>query len=129
MLICTQASPQALAASSRASSVPVVNVVASRMPICGDSGSTAFTRFCPASGPDRDGPGQVKEITSATAAVVSRHGLEPDYRNFHFGLRVVLSIHPAAFLRSCESRSLRVALFLRERSSPSQGGVVVLRTP
>src|ERR1019366_2336382 len=60
----------------------------------------------PASGPDRDGPGQVKEITSATTAVVSRTGLEPHYRNFHFGLRVVLSIHPAAFLISCESRSL-----------------------
>jgi len=42
MLICTQFRPQALAASRRASSVPAVNVVASRMPICGEAGPAAF---------------------------------------------------------------------------------------
>ena len=96
MLICTQASPHAFAASSRASSVPVVNVVASRMPICGDVRLRGLCPILPGRGPGRDGPGQIEEITPATAAVVSRHGLEPDYRNFHFGLRVVLSIHPGA---------------------------------
>lgn len=45
-----------------------------------------------ASAPERDGPGQVNEITPA--AVLSSHGLGIRIRSFHLELQVAFSVHP-----------------------------------
>src|SRR5436190_283616 len=45
----------------------------------------------------RDGPGEIEEITTATASLAGGYDLEPVHRNFHSRLRVVFSIHPDSF--------------------------------
>ena len=69
-----------------------------------------LSSILPTRDPGRDGPSQVKEITSATAAVLSRHGLEPDYRNPH----------------RTPDRAQYTPSLLRERSSPSRAGSLEL---
>src|SRR6188472_3363214 len=64
----------------------------------------------PGSGVEGERPGQVAEVTSATANIVSSHKLEPDNRNSPFELRIVLILHLAAFVRFCESCSFRSML-------------------
>src|SRR5687768_8706860 len=71
----------------------------------------------PRSGVDRERPGQVAEITSATAGIVSSHELEPDYRNSPFGLRIVLILHPAAFSDSASRAPPPRAVFALARRS------------